>query len=156
MNLFRSKSNLFFIFFFQNRFEDGTIPYLSIVSLLVGFQTIEQLIPRRSMNRISQHCFNLAKYLYASLKELKYSNGRKVVHFYHDTDFMSIADQGGIVNFNVLQNDGSFVGYSEVQFVFLFGLNCYEIVLSRSCYAIFLLKFCLFACIYTDQWAVNI
>lgn len=66
------------------------------------------------MERISQHCFNLSKYLYESLKELKYSNGRDVIHFYHDTDFSTICDQGGIVNFNVLYPNGSFVGFSQV------------------------------------------
>lgn len=66
------------------------------------------------MKRISQHCFNLAKYLFECLKELRYSNGRNVIHFYHDTDFKSIESQGGIVNFNVLHEDGSFVGFSQV------------------------------------------
>lgn len=68
------------------------------------------------MKRISQHCYNLARYLYESLNELKYSNGRRVVYFYHDTDFKSINHQGGIVNFNVLHEDGTFVGFSEVIF----------------------------------------
>lgn len=102
------------IFFLFDRFEDGTIPYLSIISLLAGYETIERLIPGQHMNRIAQHCFNLSKYLYESLNELKYSNGRQVVHFYHDTNFTSINDQGAIVNFNVLHEDGSFVGFSEV------------------------------------------
>lgn len=97
-----------------NRFEDGTIPYLSIISLLAGYETIEKLIPGQHMNRIAQHCFNLANYLYESLNELKYSNGRHVIHFYHDTNFTSINDQGAIVNFNVLHEDGNFVGFSEV------------------------------------------
>lgn len=103
--------NEFFI-----RFEDGTIPYLSIISLLAGYETIEKLIPGQSMQRISQHCFNLSKYLYESLTELKYSNGRNVVHFYHDDGFRSIFEQGGIVNFNVLHEDGTFVGFLEVNF----------------------------------------
>lgn len=100
--------------FFDYRFEDGTLPYLSIVSLMAGFETIEQLIPGHSMHRISRHCFNLAKYLYDSLKALKYSNGRNVIYFYHDTAFESISYQSGIVSFNILHEDGSFVGFSEV------------------------------------------
>lgn len=103
-------------FYFSVRFEDGTLPYLSIISLLAGYDTIEKLIPGQSMKRISQHCFNLAKYLYDSLRELKYSNGRNVIHFYHDTEFMSSENQGGIVNFNVLHEDGSYVGFTEVGF----------------------------------------
>lgn len=109
MSIFKFMNEIFFC-----RFEDGTIPYLSIIALLAGFETIEKLCPGQSMKRITQHCFNLAKYLYESLKMLKYSNGRDVIHFYHDTEFMSTADQGGIVNFNVLHEDGSFVGFTEV------------------------------------------
>lgn len=70
----------------------------------------------KSMTRISRHCFNLAKYLFENLKELKYSNGQPVVKLYHDTDFESIDNQGGIVNFNLLHADGSFIGFAEVIF----------------------------------------
>lgn len=101
-------------FCFARRFEDGTLPYLSIVSLLAGYETIEQLIPGDSMQRISRRCLNLAKYLYESLKAMKYSNGQNVIQFYHDTAFESVSNQGGVVNFNVLHEDGSFVGFSEV------------------------------------------
>lgn len=79
---------------------------------------MERLVPPadncQSMTRISRHCFNLAKYLFTNLKQLKYSNGRPVVKLYHDTDFESIATQGGIVNFNLLHDDGSFIGFAEV------------------------------------------
>lgn len=68
----------------------------------------------KSMTRISRHCFNLAKYLFKNLKELKYPNGQPVVKLYHDTDFQSIDRQGGIVNFNLLHADGSFIGFAEV------------------------------------------
>lgn len=68
----------------------------------------------KSMTRISRHCFNLAKYLFKNLKELKYPNGQPVVKLYHDTDFESIEQQGGIVNFNLLHADGSFIGFAEV------------------------------------------
>lgn len=67
-----------------------------------------------TMNRISQHCFNLCKYMYESLNQMKYPNGRPVVKFYHDTNFESFEQQGGIINFNVLHRDGSYVGFAEV------------------------------------------
>lgn len=107
-----------------NRFEDGTIPFLSIISLLAGYETIEQLIPGNTLDRISQHCFNLAKHLYDALIKLKYSNGRPVVHFYHDNNFTSSDLQGGIVNFNVLKEDGSFVGFAEVRALVHFIISC--------------------------------
>lgn len=102
------------MFSFLNRLEDGTIPYLSIISLLSGYETIEELVPGKSMCRISRHCFKLTKYLYESLKMLKYANGRDVVRFYHDSTFESLDRQGGIVTFNVLHDDGTYVGFAEV------------------------------------------
>lgn len=68
----------------------------------------------KSITRISRHCFNVAKYLFKSLKQLKYSNGQSVVKLYHDSEFESIAEQGGIVNFNLLHDDGTFIGFAEV------------------------------------------
>jgi len=38
---------------FHQRFEDGTLPFLSIVELLQGFRTLERLVPGHSMERIS-------------------------------------------------------------------------------------------------------
>lgn len=101
-----------------DRFEDGTLPFLSVISLLNGFSTLERLVPAtddiKSMTRVSRHCFNLAKYLFKILKQLRYPNGQSVVKLYHDTDFESIDRQGGIVNFNLLHSDGSFIGFAEV------------------------------------------
>lgn len=45
---------------------------------------------------------------------LKYANGRDAVRFYHDSEFESVERQGGIVTFNVLHDDGSYVGFAEV------------------------------------------
>lgn len=105
----------------MNRFEDGTLPFLSVISLLNGFATLDRLVPTindtKTMTRISRHCFNLAKYLFKNLKELHYSNGQPVVKLYHDTDFKSVDQQGGIVNFNLLHTDGSFIGFAEVNFL---------------------------------------
>ncbi|XP_001870735.2 molybdenum cofactor sulfurase 1 [Culex quinquefasciatus] len=101
----------------SDRFEDGTQPFLSIIALLEGFNTIQRLIPPsngyRSMERVSKHVFNLAKYCYHQLGELVHANGAKVIHFYMDSRFESRDRQGGIVTFNVLKDDGSYVGYAE-------------------------------------------
>lgn len=77
------------------------------------------------MDRISQHCFNLAKYLYDALNSLRYKNGKRVVKLYHDSDFSSKSKQGGIVNFNVLHEDGSYVGFFEVLTAYLIFTICY-------------------------------
>lgn len=110
-------------FLFVNRLEDGTISYLSIISLLSGYETIENLVTGKSMYRIARHCFNLSKYLYDSLRRLQYANGRDVVRFYHDSTFESVDIQGGIVTFNIMHDDGTYVGFAEVSFIRTIYLN---------------------------------
>ena len=63
----------------ESNFEDGTIPFLSILSLGFGFEVINRI----GMSRISEHTFHLAKYFYQSLKNLKYPNGNPVVQVYN-------------------------------------------------------------------------
>lgn len=66
------------------------------------------------MDTISSHTFNLAKTLYDQLMKLKYENGNPVVIFYIDSDFTNSEKQGGILTFNVLRDDGLYVGHTEV------------------------------------------
>lgn len=97
----------------HEKFEDGTISYLSIISLQLCFKYMENLIGENFIKRISSHVFNLAKYLYEQLKNLKHFNQQPVAHLYHDTNFDNINQQGGVVNFNLKHDDGSYVGYAE-------------------------------------------
>ncbi|XP_062551575.1 molybdenum cofactor sulfurase 2-like [Armigeres subalbatus] len=116
------------------RFEDGTQPFLSILSLLEGMSTIQRLIPPakgcRSMERISKHVFNLARYCYQKLAALRHANGRKVILFYVDTHYETSDHQGGIVTFNLLKYDGSYVGFSEFAKV----AGQHEIYLRTGCF----------------------
>lgn len=101
----------------QDHFQDGTLPFLSIISLLAGFKTIERLVPpkadQHSIQRIAAHTFQLGKYLFNELKKLRYQNGRPVVEFYTQSNYETSTDQGGVVTFNVLHSDGNYVGFSE-------------------------------------------
>lgn len=114
--------------------EDGTLPFLSIISLLSGYETMQSLVPGRSipesMKRISRHCFNLGRYLFKTLQAMKYPNGRPVVKFYHDTDFSSVDRQGGVVNFNILHDDGSYVGFTETNCM----ANIHNITIRTGCF----------------------
>lgn len=98
---------------FHERFEDGTIPFLSIIQLKNCFDYMENLLGQNFMDRISRHVFNLAKLLFEELSTLKHSNGKSLVQFYHATNFESSSTQGGIVNFNLRHADESYVGYAE-------------------------------------------
>lgn len=81
------------------------------------------------MENIKQHTFALTHYTYKALSALKYTNGAPVVRIYTTTDFSNPDTQGPIINFNVLDEDGEIVGYSQVHvnislFLFsFFGFN---------------------------------
>lgn len=98
----------------QDRFEDGTAPFLSIISLNHSFDYMENLFEGGDfMIRISKHTFNLGRYLVAQLMSLHHLNGKPLCLFYHDSDYTDPNLQGGIVNFNIKHSDGSFVGFAE-------------------------------------------
>ncbi len=65
---------------------------------------------------VSQKVFSLAKLAFDGLCWMKHGIGTPIVEVYCDpSGFFDPEKQGGIVNFNVLRPDGSFVGFSEVQ-----------------------------------------
>lgn len=98
-------------------FEDGTIPFLSILSVMEGFKTLERLVPARNgyqtMERISYHVFSLTKYFYENVSQLKHLNGNMFIRFYNETGYESVERQGGICTFLLLNDDGTYIGYSE-------------------------------------------
>lgn len=114
----------------HERFEDGTIPFLSIIALQSGFKFMQNLFGLDFMNRISRHVFNLGKYLYHQLKALTHQNGQPVILFHHDTEFDNQTTQGGILNFSLRHADGSFVGFAE--FASIAALH--SIVLRTGCF----------------------
>ncbi|NXT76085.1 MOCOS sulfurase, partial [Zapornia atra] len=94
------------------RFEDGTVSFLDIIALKHGFDVLEKLTG--GMEKIKQHTFALARYTYTVLSTLRYANGAPVVRIYSDTDFSSPDVQGPIINFNVLDENGEVIGFSQV------------------------------------------
>ncbi|NXX16127.1 MOCOS sulfurase, partial [Podargus strigoides] len=94
------------------RFEDGTVSFLDIIALKHGFDVLEKLTG--GMEKIKQHTFALAHYTYTVLSTLKYDNGAPVVRIYSDTDFSNPDVQGPIINFNVLDENGEVIGFSQV------------------------------------------
>ncbi|XP_026825788.1 molybdenum cofactor sulfurase isoform X2 [Ooceraea biroi] len=94
----------------HQRFEDGTVPFLSIVTLQHGFEVLARL----TIDKISKHVFSLARALHYSLLMLHHCNGKPVVKLYSDTDYEVHDSQGGIVTFNLIRSSGEYVGYMEV------------------------------------------
>ena len=97
------------------RHKDGTPPFLEILAVRHGFQSLRKLTT--SMDLITKHTFCLAQYVYDNLKELKHFNESIVCECYCDTKYESSSVQGPIVNFNVLRSDGTYVGYAEVRYL---------------------------------------
>lgn len=94
-----------------SKFEDGTIPFLSIVALKEGFDKLNEL----GIENINKHTWALTIELYTRLARLRHkSTGRPVVKIYgnHAKDNQKL--QGSIVTVNFLNADGTYVGYNEV------------------------------------------
>lgn len=115
---------------FYERFEDGTVSFLSIIALQTCFQFMENLLGIDFTMRVSRHVFNLAKYLYENLKNLKHHNGKPVVIFHHDTMFDDLETQGGIVNFSLRHADGLYVGFAEFASIAVI----HNIILRTGCF----------------------
>ncbi|TRY87155.1 hypothetical protein DNTS_024224 [Danionella cerebrum] len=95
-----------------SRFEDGTISFLDIISLYHGFETLRKLTG--SMLNIQHHTFGLARYTFMMLSCLRHNNGKPVAQIHGDNDFQNMAEQGPIINFSLLDDQGQTVGYSQV------------------------------------------
>jgi molybdenum cofactor sulfurtransferase len=63
---------------------------------------------------VSVHTFSLVQFVYTKLREMHHENGAPVVDVYCDSDFKDRQQQGPIIAFNIRQQDGSYVGYSQV------------------------------------------
>jgi molybdenum cofactor sulfurtransferase len=109
-----SASDPNFVVFRKNRFaaryEDGTVPFLSIVSLACGLDAWNRLHPGE------EKIFQVAAVLAKRLLEAKHWNGKPAFVVYGDWSRQpNLTNQGPIVAFNVLGADGHFVGYSKVE-----------------------------------------
>lgn len=93
-----------------SRFEDGTIPFLSIIALHEGFKKLNEI----GIENISCHSWCVTRELYLRLNMIRHSNGRPVVKIYgnHANDDYKI--QGPIVTLNSLNDKGGYIGYNEV------------------------------------------
>ncbi|KAI8767171.1 molybdenum cofactor sulfurase, partial [Biomphalaria glabrata] len=94
------------------RFEDGTLPFLNIISLKHGLDTVQKLAG--GMLNLSKHVLAVTQYFYHNLKSLKHGNGHPLAVIYGSQTFEELSSQGGIVTFNLKRSDGKFIGYAEV------------------------------------------
>ncbi|XP_015882118.3 molybdenum cofactor sulfurase isoform X1 [Ziziphus jujuba] len=96
----------------EELFEDGTISFLSIASILHGFRILNSL----TVAAISQHTKSLAIYVRKMLLSLGHENGASVCIIYGCQDSKVLyRDFGPVISFNLKRPDGSWYGYREVE-----------------------------------------
>lgn len=93
-----------------SRFEDGTVPYLSIISLKEGLNKLNEI----GIENISKHTWCLSRELFLRLSMIRHSNGRPVVKFYGNIMKNDPKIQGPIITVNFLNSKGGYIGYNEV------------------------------------------
>lgn len=89
-------------------FEDGTPNFLDLAAIESGFAFLARM-PRLCL-RI--HIQSLVGHFLALAATLRHRNGAPLVRLYGPSD---MEQRGGIVAFNVLQNDGSVLPYEHVE-----------------------------------------
>lgn len=96
--------------------EDGTANFLGMIALKRGFELVDRM-PGGNLQVARKHAFDLAQYLYFSLKSLKHKQSQlPVCRMYsigHETK--DIEKQGPIVTFNIQFPSGKPVGHSVVE-----------------------------------------
>ncbi|XP_052212414.1 molybdenum cofactor sulfurase-like [Dreissena polymorpha] len=98
----------------SQRFEDGTIPFLDIISLRHGFDALNRFYPGGMLD-ISQMTFTLAQFFHHQLTSCHHGNGSCLAEVYCEDNFQNIETQGAIVTFNLLRANGNYIGFSEVE-----------------------------------------
>eukprot|EP00026_Physarum_polycephalum_P002275 Phypoly_transcript_02281.p1 GENE.Phypoly_transcript_02281~~Phypoly_transcript_02281.p1 ORF type:complete len:806 (+),score=63.06 Phypoly_transcript_02281:39-2420(+) len=111
--------------------EDGTLPFLNILAVPYGLECLSKL----GMAQISAHVGSLTRYLIKMLRSYSHPNGTAVVKIYgHDVigevDVAYERYYGGIISFNLLQPDGSYIPYTEVEKL----ANLHKIQLRIGCF----------------------
>ncbi|XP_078166867.1 molybdenum cofactor sulfurase (LOS5) (ABA3) isoform X1 [Carex rostrata] len=91
----------------EQLFEDGTASFLSIAAIRHGFNIIDSL----SIAAISRHTTSLASYTRKKMSELKHGNEVNVCTIYGGENIKL----GPTIAFNLRREDGSWVGYREVE-----------------------------------------
>ncbi|EKE39067.1 hypothetical protein ENUP19_0061G0112 [Entamoeba nuttalli] len=93
------------------RFEDGTISFLSIASLKYGFEQQDHF----GVQNIQNHVMSIVDYLYDKLSKLTHSTGLPVFEIYGKHAKHDHSIQGPIINLSVKDEKGNYIGYSIIE-----------------------------------------
>lgn len=94
----------------QDRFEDGSLPFLSIASIDCDFNLF---LNDLKFSRISEHISELINFLYDQLTDLRHSNGSPLVKIYASHDQKMLKKQS-IISFNVLDQKADVIQWQDV------------------------------------------
>jgi len=97
----------------EARLEDGTVPFLAIAALRHGFCFLQQL---GGMSAVQAHTFALASRCASELRALRHcARENRVCVIYGWKPGATATTQGPVVTFSVLDNEGTYVGFSLVE-----------------------------------------
>ena len=94
----------------QDRFEDGSLPFLSIASIDCDFNLFYNDL---KISRISNHISELIEYLYGQLTELRHSNGSPLITIYTNQEQKLLYNQS-IISFNILDTKAEIIPWQKV------------------------------------------
>ena len=94
------------------RHEDGTIAFLDIVALKYGFDCLAGIAG--DIDAVCNHTFSITRYTYQSMLKLCHYNCQPLCQIYSENDYSDAIRQGPVINFNLLDAKGKFIGYSQV------------------------------------------
>jgi molybdenum cofactor sulfurtransferase len=98
----------------SDKFEDGTVAFLDIISLQHGFDFLRKTLG--GVTAVHDHVHSLTRHAYERLAALKHTNGAPMLTIFGAHDHQEPeAVQGGIINFEVLDCDGELVSYRTVE-----------------------------------------
>ncbi len=116
------------------RYHDGTLPFLSILSLQCGFNELNRFSAGAMMSAVESHAFVIAARVARAMSVSRHYNGQPAFEIYgewgRNTEHVSQSIQGPIVSFNVLCSDGTYLGYSKVESL----ASLHKIMLRTGCF----------------------
>jgi molybdenum cofactor sulfurtransferase len=95
------------------KWEDGTLPFLDIVNLKPGFDTMQYL---GGIDSVQRHVTCLGRYMSEQLQSLKHSNGNPMLLLY-GKHYDDPSRQSGIANFQILKPSGELFSYRTAALV---------------------------------------
>jgi molybdenum cofactor sulfurtransferase len=103
---------------FHEAFEDGTLPYLEIISTGLAIDHFQKLTFGNGFKLIGLYLNDLTEYLINRLKDLKHFNGHSLVEIYRrEINGSILTDYGPIISFNLKNSKGNFMIMSSLRII---------------------------------------